>query len=206
MPIIAEENLEEKYWIKKEGTHFEFFPSQGKIVCETDVQLLKAIHFVGKCNLEVDWTSFKGRTFLINYAKEHDYKDYLFALNKLVAEMESQGKLDKKNLLANNINNATGKSLSIHQIRVEIRYLLECIKSKKKNRQHVIDYFNRYNIEDDVERQRTGASIMEITTKSSKVLIQEGKGALERLFKKGKLVKLTREEFDAKMELYNGKQ
>ena len=202
MPIISEENFEEKYWIQNGSAHLEFFPSEGKIVCQTDTHLLKAIHLVGVCNLGVDWTTFKGRTFLIKPLEDYSYKDYLFAVNTFISGMDSKGSVDRKKLLSNNVDNRTGKSLNINTIRVMINTLKKDVKEKRKTRQHIIDFFNRFNIEEDVERKRLGADIMVISQKSVKVLFDEGKGALERLYKKGLLIRLTREEFDEKMGMY----
>lgn len=201
--MTSKENLEEKYWIEEDGICFEFYPSLGKVVCHSDMNLLKAIHFVGNCGLDIDWTTLtKDRTFLVKYEEESSYQEYYIALRKLQSRMESKDKVEKVNLLKNNIDNKTGKSLNINSIRVMIVQLKKDIKSKKKTRKDIPKFFNRFNIEEDEERIKRGGSILKLTTKSANTLIEEGKSSLERLFKKGKLIRLTREEYNEKMLQY----
>lgn len=197
------DDFEHKYWREEGSWGFEFFPLTGKVVCKNDVSLLKTIHHFGICLLEIDWTTFKGRTFYIKVPEDITERTLMQRLSRSVKELLSDDKISAKVLLSQNMNNVTGKPLDILQVRKYVSLLKKDVREGRKRRQHICDFFNKYNIEDDDERLRLGVTIMKVLkTKSSSTMIEEGKGALERLYKQGRLVKLTNEEYKEKMVKY----
>ena len=201
--IISQEELNQRYWIEENGISFQYYPMEAKIVCETDASLLKAIHLVGMCNIEIDWTSFKGRSFHIQYKSSDKWMDFQKSLSVLAHRMKSKDKVEKESLLKNNIDNNTGKPIKYGTLIKAIFDLGKKYEDKKIRREDIARFFNRYNIEDDVERiARKGSILVMQKSKPASTAIREGKEALIRLFRKGKLVKLTTDEYIAKMERY----
>lgn len=198
-----ESALEDKYWVDTGNSRFEFYPTTGKVIAFSDGGLLKAVHHVGMSGLDIDWSTLtNARSFLVKNRDSDDYRDYLYSLNRFTSKMDSKVKQDKIGLLSKNIDNKTGKPLNINSIRVMILQLRKDVATKKKSRKDITLFFNRFNIEEDDERIQRGAGLLEVSTKHSKVLIDEGKDALERMFKKGKLRRLTKEELTTKMRLH----
>lgn len=198
-----ESALEDKYWVDTGNSRFEFYPATGKVIAFSDGGLLKAVHHVGMSGLDIDWSTLTNtRSFLVKNRDSDDYRDYLYSLNRFTSKMDSKVKQDKIGLLNKNIDNKTGKPLNINSIRVMILQLRKDVDAKKKSRKDITLFFNRFNIEEDEERIQRGAGLLEVSTKHSKVLIDEGKDALERMFKKGKLRRLTKEELTTKMRLH----
>ena len=197
------DEFDHKYWRQEDNWRFEFYPLSGQVVCFTDGSLLKTIHHFGTCLLDVDWNSFKGRSFYIKVPEGISERQLIQRLSRAVKDLLSEGKLRSKMVLSENINNATGKPLDIFQIRKYVSGLKKDVREKRKNRQQICDFFNQYNIEDDDERKRLSVDIMRVLkSKPSSTMIEEGKKALERLYKQGRLIKLTREEYKQKMEKY----
>ena len=197
------DKFEHKYWREESGWQFEFFPLTGKVVCKTDGSLIKTVHHFGACSLDIDWTTFKGRTFSIKVPEGISESELVKRISCSVKELLSEGKLSKQAILSNNFNNATGKPLDIFQLRKYVSGLRKDVREGRKRRQDICNFFNKYNIEDDDERKRLGANIMKVLkTKSSSTMIDEGKGALERLYKQGRLIKLTNDEYKEKMLKY----
>lgn len=201
--LLSKDQLSNKYWIEDGNTRFEYYPLEAKIVCFSDGAVLKAVHLVGKVGFEVDWTSFKGRSFLIKHTPKDTWKMFYKRLCTLATSMQCQEKIDKENLLENNRDNNTGKSLNYGTLIKSMFDLGKKYEAKKIRREDIAKFFNRYNIEDDEERIVRGADLMVLQkSKAASTAIREGKEALIRLFRKGKLIKLTKEEYIAKMERY----
>ena len=201
--LLSKDQLDNKYWIEDGNTRFEYYPLEAKIVCFSDASLLKAVHLVGKVGFEVDWTSFKGRSFLIQHTTKDNWKSFYKRLCTLAFKMESEDKIEKKNLLENNIDNKTGKSIKYGSLVKAIFDLKKKYEDKKIKRDAIPRFFNHFNIEDDKERIARGADIMILQkSKAAVTAINEGKEALLRLYRQGRLIRLTEEEYIAKMEEY----
>lgn len=201
---VTQDKLEEKYWIEDKGIRFEFYPSKSLIVCLSDAALLKAIHLVGRCNLDIDWTSFKGRSFQVSYKPTDQWKDFIMNIYSLASKMNSKEKLEKNNLLQHNWDNNKNAPMKYGTLVKSIFDMKKRYEDKKIGRDMIADFFNRYNIEEDEERIARNADILVLQrSKPAKKAIQEGQEALYRLFKKGKLIKLTLEEYREKMDFYD---
>lgn len=195
--------FEDKYWRQDEGWRFEFYPSEGRVVCFTDGGLLKTIHHIGACKLDIDWSTFKGRSFYIKIPSDISERTLIDRLSVAVQDLMSEQRSRVKVLTSQNWNNRTNKPLDIFAIRRYISELKSNVKAKKRSREDICKFFNQYNIEEDVERLARGADIMRVLkSKPSSSMIEEGKASLERMYKKGLLVKHTKEEYLAKMEKY----
>lgn len=196
------EDLEEKYTFRKDRFYFEYYPYEGRVHCENNTNLLMSIHFLGKCGFNINWQRCT-KTDLYIESPEHLSQFYFMdMMNLSIKDLDSPKKRAREKLLSNNFNYKTGKPLDIFVIRSEIYYLTTSVKAKKKGTLDILRYFNYFNIKEDIERVARGGSILVESTKSKKTLIREGKDALERLFKKGKLKKLTDKDYLDKMEKY----
>lgn len=201
--ILSIDDLEDKYWIEGNGLRYEYYPKELRMVCSSSGALLKAIHLVGSCGLDIDWATVDSRSFYLVPKEDYRWKEFLIALNSLAGNMDSVKKEAKRNLLTYNTDNTTGKTLNLFTLRHNVRNLQKRYDEKRIKKEQVCEFFNRYNIEEDADRMARGSDILVIQrSKSVKTAIQEGKDALERLYQKGKLIKLTKEEYIEKMRSY----
>lgn len=197
------DNFDDKYWIEQEDCRFEFFPHEGKVICYSSGALLKAVHHFGAAGFDIDWSTFSGRGFTVSTADNITAGDLKHMLCRATRDLVSKSKKNKDDLLLRNWDRNKNKSICIYSLRASICDLKNKVKAKKKSRQDVADFFNRFNIEDDPDRISRGSGIMQVKgTNTSTYMIQAGKNSLEKLWAMGKLVKLTKEEWLEKVEDY----
>lgn len=193
-----------EYYTYNEGTlSFTYYPVTGLVRGATADSTYRSIEHFARIGFEINWILCNiGR--LTIYVKTPDHLSEEESLELISVSRESlfaAEKEDKKSLrektIAGNIDNNTGKVLSEHTLKDQIRALKN---DTKYSREDVADWFNTFNI----ESIRTDYPLIVASTRSKKVISDQAKRYLWILFEQGKLIKLTPEEVAAKLKKYSG--
>ena len=182
--------------------NFMYYPLTGLAKAANSVSFYRCIEHFAYRGFAIDWVRSNINTltlFIIPpecLSEEESIALLSTSTQGLYNQSLAERKKSRDSIISKNIDNNNGKVITENQLKRSIENL---IANKSKGRQDVIDWFNRYNIEDI----RPEHPLMVLSTKPKKTLFLEGKTLLMKLFEEGKLKKLTKEEYLAKMELLN---
>ena len=190
---------EEVYtWKESRYVSFTYRPLDGLVKGANNVSMEKAIEYFAFKQYRIDWknsNTAQGRLQVIipeNITPEQE----VALLATTLDEMEFTSKLlmekAQELLVLNNVDNETGDV-------IKYQYLYDTMtrmnKTANKSRDDVCSWFNNYNI----EVQRPDKPIIVASTKPKKAIIEEGRNLIWKLFDKGLLRKLTKDEYEDKI-------
>ena len=191
------------YFSYQEGLlGYLYYIESGIVKCNNANSTYLAIEHFSRRGFEIDWlNSNVGRRQLTVTLPEHlTQEESLSVLGKTKEELYAQETEDKRKvreeIISRNVDNSTGKVITEKYLR-ELMSTLNSVVNK--DRTNISDWFNKFNI----EAIRPNAPIIVVSTKPKKTIITEGRGLIWKLFEKGELRKLTKEEFANKMGRVN---
>jgi hypothetical protein len=199
MSLTKTHNEEVYTWKESRYVSFTYRPSDGLVKGANNVSMEKAIEYFAFKQYRIDWknsNTAQGRLQVItpeNITTEQE----VALLTTTLDEMEFTSKLLMEKaqalLILNNVDNETGEV-------IKYKYLYETMtrmnKAANKSRDDVCNWFNKYNI----EAQRPDKPLIVASTKPKKAIIDEGRTLIWKLFDKGLLRKLTKDEYEDKMD------
>lgn len=181
---------------------FIYYPSSGKVQCSNSTSTYRAIEHFARRSFEVDWvlSNIIRNIIYVTLPKYLTEEESLAILGKtkeeLYAEDLHQKEVALEELLAKNVDNTTGNVIKEENLRSVISKINT---DKKKGKADVAAWFNHYNIEE----ARPDNPVIILSTKSKRVIMEEGKKIIWSLFKQGRLRKLTKEAYQEKMDRFN---
>lgn len=182
--------------------NFIYYPDSGMVKCSNATSTYRCVEHFARRGFEIDWvTSNVVRNTLHVKLPEHlTEEEVISTLSKTKEELYAEH-LHKKEeqlaeLLSCNIDENTGKVITDNYLTHAISSLNT---SKSKSRGDAVAWFNHYNI----EAARPDSPVIILSTKSKRVIIEEGKKIIWSLFNKGELRKLTKEDYQKKMDNYH---
>lgn len=182
-------------YAEHEGFTFDFYPYFGLALSSTLENFEYTLYYFGRAGFNIDWkrTCREKMHVYIETNSAWTYSQWCLVMSRCCRQLDKEMKNLKGKKLLENIDEETGKPLSIFSIRAHISRMKTFVKQDKLSAQGIADWFNKFNIEDDMDRQRCGTGKMVVLkTKSRMTMINEGARALEDLFRLGKLRKQKR--------------
>ena len=179
-----------KIFVDQDGVSFWYYPYFHKVKTHDEKGFNYALHYFGKSGFNIAWnkTDRELGVITLEINLEWTLLKWTKTLQRTISDLDSITKRTKGALMKENIDLDTGKPLSIGAIRSSICQMKVRAENNEISRRQIIDWFNKFNIEDDPQRQKVGVGKMTfLKTKSRIRYIEEGQAAIERLFKKGKL-------------------
>ena len=201
MSLTKVNNLDVYSWVESRYVTFTYRPLDGLVVAGNRVSVEKAIEYFAFKQYRIDWknsNTAQGRLqVLIPESITPEQEEALLATTLDEMEFTSKLLMEKAQelLLLNNVDNSTGEV-------IKYQYLYDTMtrmnKAANKSRDDICSWFNKYNIED----MRPALPVIVASTKPKKGIIDEGRTLIWKLFDKGLLRRLTKDEYEAKMDAY----
>lgn len=207
MPLIQTTTLAQYIYTSEEGYEhpyvFTYTPSTGRVSCAKHHRVKVLTHFIqrgysidDRTKKQTDFDKGYFTVVIPDYLSEEE-RLHVLSLSEVELHEASEilkSKIRDKTILGN-IDNTTGEVISEYTLYNRLRNIkIDTDRGKQK----VCDFFNRYNIEE----VRKCTPLMTYTTQARKNLVLEGSNALWKLFEKGELRRLTKQEFIDKMDFY----
>tara|TARA_R110000787_G_scaffold90783_1_gene191460 strand:- start:2635 stop:3249 length:615 start_codon:yes stop_codon:yes gene_type:complete len=199
MTLIKAANLDIYTWKESRYISFTYRPADGLVRAANRPSIEKAIEYFCYKQYRVDWKNSNTAQGILQVVipdhLEADQEELLLtsSLEDMVATSLVAREKAKSSLLLLNVDNSTGEV-------IKEKYLSDTMgrinKSANKTREDIAEWFNKYNL----ELARPDTPLISVSTKAKKTIIDEGKGLVWKLFEQGKLRKLTKEEYEAKIK------
>lgn len=199
MTLIKAADLDIFTWKESRYISFTYRPADGLVRAANRPSIEKAIAYFSYKQYHVDWKNSNTTQGILQVIipdhLEADQEELLLtsSLEDMVATSLVAREEAKAELLLLNVDNSTGEI-------IKEKYLSDTMgrinKAKNKTREDIVEWFNKYNIEDI----RPDTPLIITSTKSKPTIIEEGRGLIWKLFEQGKLRRLTKEEYEAKIK------
>lgn len=193
------------YFTFTEGAvSFVYYPDIQMVKVVNQLSFFRSIEFFAYRGFFIDWNRSNINTFTLflivpDYLEGHRANSIITrATNDLYNQAKEDEARRREERIKGNVDNNTGNIITFPVIESSLRSL----KRSNKSRQGIVDWFNRYNLE---EIRPPDFPLMRVSTKPVNVLIEEGKASIRKLFDQGKLRKLTKEQYQEKLLKYDQK-
>lgn len=187
------------YYSYSEGAlGFLYYPESGMVKASNSTSTYRAVEYFAARGYKVDWalTNVIRNTLYITMPDYIMEEEALLLLSKTKEELHAQEVTDLKiardKVISQNVDNTTGEVIKELYLKTTMGRLN---KSANKTREDIASWFDNYNL----EAIRPESPTINVSTKSKKTIINEGRGLVWQLFEKGELRKLTEDEYKDKM-------
>lgn len=179
---------------------FKYYPYTGEVFCPSSHSLVLTAHHFGLRGFEISESrsEIHKNMLFVHPPTDMEKVEAFRLIKKTLRELKDDRKQKRAALIANNINNRTGNPITWATINAYIHKL----KTGDLSRDKVARWFNTFNVEEDKHLKAKNTTVIEVSTRSKATIIKMGLDILKRLFKEGKLRRLTEEQYQAKMEVY----